>query len=844
MSERGWWDLFRLFKYAFVEDPLAKKTASDELPVAGLTTPDLPDVRSGDSGASAGVVRLVDSNDFVDLSSITNRQSRYKEYERLRNIAEIESAMTVMADESCVVGDTLVSTPFGAKTIQWLAENRADEKFMVYTYNFDMRDFGLSWAYAPRKVKTAPTVTIVFGDGETARMTPDHRVLLRNGKWKPAGQLKYGDSLMAFHRVKPPKEFLKKEQNHFPRVFSHNYGFTNERALLEQWKQGFETQEFKKPQKFLRMMAEGYDYNYTLRFLKTNHVDIHNQLVRKLGMSLPEAKWLLKNYRNEHKVISLIPDTEPVDVYDISVSETECFCTDKLVLHNCQVGENKHTIEIECEDDDVKEELDWLFHTNIKIDDNIWKWVKNTYIYGDWFGELVMQQDPKDGIAKIAPLPPDSIFRIETTRGRLVEFQQSKEGPDTHALTTVRVEDATEEQLASSKAIRFDPNQIVHVKVGDDRKIFYPYGVSLIEPARGPAHMLRLMEDAMLVYRLTRSPERRVFYIDIGTLNGSRAEAFMERMKDQFKKRKTYGRNNGVGGASAVEERWQSPSIEEDYFVPVRPGVQTRIETMPGAASLGEVDDVVYFRNKLMTALNFPKNYFNTDDANTTRMTLSAQDVRFARMIERLQSSMERGLLQIAQRHLFLRGFVKDKYRSLNIIMTPPSDYRELARGELMNLRVGLAGSVKGMQLMSDEDILVEFMKYPKDKAKEFVSRSKIQKFEELKIGMMAQNPGILGFGNPGDTEPEISADPNGSQDSINPDEMPSGGGLAPPQAGDQGPPDNPDEGGNAPPQEDQPQPGGTLPEPTPELIRKYDLEIEDYSSDADSDDVDNSEES
>ena len=152
------------------------------------------------------------------------------------------------------------------------------------------------------------------------------------------------------------------------------------------------------------------------------------------------------------------------------------------------------------------------------------------------------------------PLPVETMYRIETVKGRVVEFQQSKEGPDYQAIVRGSPVELTDTELNQTTAIRFAPSQVVHFRIGDDGKTFYPYGQSLIEPARAPAHSLRLLEDAMVVYRLTRAPERRVFYIDVGQLPPFKAEAFMDRLKDQFRKRKI-ANNSGGPGANAVDER-------------------------------------------------------------------------------------------------------------------------------------------------------------------------------------------------------------------------------------------------------------------------------------------------
>ena len=158
-----WWDFYKLFTYSFAKDPLSKKAQQKEITGAGVPYADvIPDIRQDGSfsGGGRGLVRLHDSTDFVDLSSITNRQSRYKEYERLRNVAEIEMSMTVIADEACVGGKTKIATLFdGYREIHWLAKrwDETGEPFLVYCWDFEKNDYTLGWAYDPRKDKTVKT---------------------------------------------------------------------------------------------------------------------------------------------------------------------------------------------------------------------------------------------------------------------------------------------------------------------------------------------------------------------------------------------------------------------------------------------------------------------------------------------------------------------------------------------------------------------------------------------------------------------------------------------------------------------------------------------------------------
>jgi hypothetical protein len=866
----AWSDFFKVISYAFTDDPVAKRRRRDP-DGAGVSQPDaMPDIRAGADGSwggGRGSIRLRDTNDFVDLSTVTNRIHRYKEYERLRNMAEIEMAMTVFADEACLAGNTKVATPHGFITIKELAET-AEERFLVYCYDFDKRDYSLGWAFNPRKTKTASTIKVMLDDGNHFICTPDHKILLRDGKWLEAGGLEFGHELMPFYRIPARQEFTNIKTNQFPRIWTHDKGWIHERQFVDEWRTGHVPEDLRRVNRYCQMIAEGLTVRQINDMTGSDFRTVRDRIERA-GFSNKEMKWLGK--REDHRRVVGIQNWEEIDVYDLSVEKHQNFCTDWGVVHNCQKDDDGRTLKVECANEDVKEELEFLlFHrTMLHFDQNkTWDLAKRLFINGDFFYEVLIDlESPKDGIIGLTPLPPDSMYRIETTKGKLVEFQQSKEGPDYQSLARVEVTQATEADLQQATAIRFAPEQVVHMKIGDDRKTFYPYGVSLIEAARGPAHQLRLMEDAMVVYRLTRAPERRVFYIDVQQMPPFKAEAFMERMKDQFKKKKVANTRGSTPGASSVEERWHAPAADEDYWIPIRPNANTRVETLPGAQNLGEIDDTVYFRNKLFTALNFPRNYFNNEDTQSTRIALSAQDIKFARMIERLQSHIQDAFWEICDRHLRLRGFPEDSYEDLEIKMTPPSDWRELTRAEVITNRLNNAANLKGSQLMSDYDILTQWLKYPEDEAKKMLARLKIQKLEELKLQIIAQNPTLLGVGLPGPDETEIGAEPGGPNPMLGAEPqvgMEGGMGGAPPPGATAMRKYMDAEEGGADPQQGQMPPGGqgigmemapqqgetpmagsgtALPDASDEDIQKFDLDIKDFAQEMDEEEIDRSEE-
>lgn len=828
-----WYDYFRLFTFGFQKDPYSKSQDPKNLTGSGVSQPDALQTMGGDdiAAGSQGLMAYRQSNDMIDVTTLTNRSGRYKEYERLRNIAEIETVMTVISDEACVSGDTKIATPFGFKTIKELVGQDSNEKFLVYCFDEASKDHTLGWAYAPRFVKKEKTLTIVLEDGSRYTATSDHKVLMKSGKWEETGKLKFGDELMAFYRIPVNPDTSKLKQNQFPRIFTYNSGWTHERFFVDKWRFGKTEEKDKVLHKALHMLGKGIMFKKVAQTVGITTVALQ-QKIENSGFTAKELKKLSK--KPEYRRVVGVLHNEPENVYDISVEEHKCFCTDSVVLHNCQKDDDGNICKIITQNDDIKNELNFLFFNRnmVNLNKNGWNWFKNLCVNGDHFLEIIINpENPEEGIYKTVALPAETMYRIETTKGRLIEFQQSKEGPDYSSLTNP-IDLTNNKEIEKSTAIRFSPYQIIHFRIGEDRKSFYPYGVSLIEPARSPAHQLRLMEDSMVVYRLARASERRVFYIDVGTLPPHKVDSLVDRMKDQFRKRKITG---GYGeGADKVDERWHAPAVDEDFWLPLRPGSNTRIETLPGAQALGEIDDAVYFRNKLFVSLNFPKNYFSGEDINITKVSLSSQDVKFARMIERLQSAFEDGLYELADRHLSLRGFPQELYKDLKIKMTAPSDWRELSRLDVINARLSVATQLKSSVLMSDYDIYIKWMKYNQEETEEMLGRLKIQKLEELRTQVLSQNPQLLGIGVPGSeeekSEPSIGTEPGVPSANL---EAPQLGSEISPESQTQSQPAEPQSPGSETPETQE------LSEPEKEDIEKYGLEIQDYESEMDEENPD-----
>ena len=241
---------------------------------------------------------------------------------------------------------------------------------------------------------------------------------------------------------------------------------------------------------------------------------------------------------------------------------------------------------INCPNEEIKEVLTQLFYNVLNIEFNIFGWCRSMCKYGDFF--LYLDIDETIGIKNIIGLPSMEIERLEgedKTNPNYVQFQWNSGG------------------------LTFENWQIAHFRIlGNDK--YAPYGTSVLEPCRRIWRQLQLLEDAMMAYRVVRSPERRVFYIDVGGIPEKEIEQHMQRIVTQMKRNQVIDAQTG-----RVDLRYNPMSTDEDYFIPVRGGSSnTKVESLPGGTYTGDVDDVKYLRDKLFSALKIPPSYLTQSD--------------------------------------------------------------------------------------------------------------------------------------------------------------------------------------------------------------------------------------
>jgi len=320
---------------------------------------------------------------------------------------------------------------------------------------------------------------------------------------------------------------------------------------------------------------------------------------------------------------------------------------------------------VNCPNEEIKEVLHNLFYSVLNIEFNLYGWCRSMCKYGDYF--LYLDVDENIGIKSVIGLPPAEIERLEgedKTNPNYVQFQWNSGG------------------------LTFENWQVAHFRIlGNDK--YTPYGTSVLESSRRIWRQLMLLEDAMMAYRIVRSPERRVFYIDVGGIPESEVEQHMERIVTQMK------RNQVIDAASGrVDLRYNPMSIDEDYFIPVRGATGgTKIESLPGGTYTGDIDDVKYLRDKLFSALKIPASYLTQgDEGSEDKTTLAQRDIRFARTITRLQRSIVSELEKIAVIHLYTLGYKNKDLISFKLHLNAPSKLAELQELEHWRTKFEVAG--------------------------------------------------------------------------------------------------------------------------------------------------------
>ncbi len=335
------------------------------------------------------------------------------------------------------------------------------------------------------------------------------------------------------------------------------------------------------------------------------------------------------------------------------------------------LSEKGDILTIYSESDRIKSILDDLFLNKLDINTNLSMWARGVCKYGDDF--VYLKIDPEKGIVGCQQLPNIEIERLEGASARSHGQVADVKMPSRELRFTWK-----------NKDMEFQAWEIAHFRLlGDDRKL--PYGTSMLDKIRRIWKQLLLAEDAMLIYRTSRAPERRVFKIFVGNMDDKDIEPYVQRVANKFKRDQIQNPNNGQ-----VDMRYNQMAVDQDYFIPVRDPSQTNpIETLPGAQNLGEIADIEYIQKKLLAALRIPKAFLGFEEVVGEGKSLALMDIRFARTINRIQKSLIQELNKIALVHLYLVG-MEDELNNFTLSLTNPSAQSDLLRIEQWKEKITL----------------------------------------------------------------------------------------------------------------------------------------------------------
>lgn len=382
-----------------------------------------------------------------------------------------------------------------------------------------------------------------------------------------------------------------------------------------------------------------------LEVFRKAHSDVYNSTLSAYG-----AFDRMSRYSDFSEMESTPEIASALDIY---AEETVSSDDKGKVLH------------IHSENRKIQEILEDLFYDTLNVDFNLVMWVRNLVKYGDFF--LFNDISPEYGVINTYPI---SITEMEREEG----FDPSD--PSACRFRWITNGNQTLENW-----------QISHFRLlGNDA--FLPYGSSVLESARRIWRQLIMMEDAMLVYRVIRAPERRVFYIDVGNTPPENIADYMEQAQTNLKRNQVVDKNNGK-----VDLRYNPLSVDEDYFLPVRGGeTGTKIDTLAGGQNTAAIEDVQYIQKKLFAALKIPKAYLGYDEDTGAKATLAQEDIRFSRTINRIQKTVISELNKLAMIHLYCHGFEGEDLIDFTLNLTNPSSTAQQQKLQLISTKFEIAG--------------------------------------------------------------------------------------------------------------------------------------------------------
>jgi hypothetical protein len=395
---------------------------------------------------------------------------------------------------------------------------------------------------------------------------------------------------------------------------------------------------------------------------------------------------------------------------------------------------------IKSPDENIQRILYNLFYDVLNIEFNLWGWIRSMCKYGDFYLHLHIAE--KYGVYQVIPLNVYNVIReegLDPKNPSYVQFKVEPNGSYTGILGSTDRDDTI-----------FQNYEVANFRLLGDYN-FLPYGRSYLEPARKIYKQLALMEDAMLIHRILRAPQRRVYYVDTGNVPPNEIPAFMEKLKGQTQRAPYVDPKTGE-----YNLRYNMMTVNEDFYIPTKGGnSSTKIDTLPGL-EYNAIDDVVYLRDKMLAAVKVPKAFLGYEADVEGKSTLAQQDIRFARTIERIQRIVVSELTKIALVHLYAQGYTDENLTNFELELTTPSIVYDQERVALMKEKVDLARQITETGLFPSDyiyDYIFHMSEDKYDDMRDLVIEDKKRMFRLAQIENEGNDPVSSGtsYGTPHD---------------------------------------------------------------------------------------------
>jgi len=458
--------------------------------------------------------------------------------------------------------------------------------------------------------------------------------------------------------------------------------------------------------------------------------------------------------------------------YDLMDTDAIIASALDIVADECTLKNDMGEIlQIKSSDEDIQKILYNLFYDVLNVEFNLWAWTRQMCKYGDFFLKLEISEE--FGVFNVIPYSAYHIERQENFDPEApskIQFNYNPEG--IYGGSSSGYYAGPNNSQGNASTITFDNYEIAHFRLLSDVN-YLPYGRSYIEPARKLYKQYALMEDAMLIHRIVRAPEKRIFYINVGAIPPNEVENFMQKTISTMKRTPLMDQKTGE-----YNLKYNMQNVMEDFYIPIRGNDQaTKIDTTKGL-EYAAIEDVEYLREKLFAALKVPKAFMGYDENLSGKATLAAEDIRFGRTIDRLQRILLSELYKIALVHLYAQGYRDEQMTNFTLDLTTPSIIYDQEKIALMKEKVDLASTMLENKLVPTDWIYEHIFHFSEDQYEEYrdlIIQDQKRRFRLAQIETEGNDPLTTGrsYGTPHDLaslygQGRMESDPGNVPDGYN----------------------------------------------------------------------------